>query len=1308
MNHCYRLVWNDQSQGRVPAPECARGKGRASGSAGKPHLTPLALLLAGALGNPAFAAPPAANALPTGGQVVAGQASVAQSGNAMTVTQGSDKAILNWQTFDIGSQASVRFIQPSTGSVTLNRVLSGEASQIYGKLGANGHVFLVNPAGVVFGAGSKVDVGGLVASTMDITNEDFLAGRLDFRRNGASGGISNQGEITAGDGGLLALLAPTVRNEGIISARLGKVALAAGDRVTLQAGVNGLLQVALEPSTVKTLVENRQLIVADGGQVIMTSKAADALAAGVVSNRGTVRARSLQEKEGRILLLADMAHGEVEHAGVLDASAPDGGNGGFVETSAARVSLIAGRRVTTLAVNGRTGTWLIDPNDYTIAASGGNITGAQLSSDLGSTNVSISTATQGTTGGNGDIFVNDGVSWSSDNKLTLTAERNIHINAPITATGDSAGLALNYGGSDYYVNAPVTLAGANASLSINGQSYTLIRDMAALDNIDAAGLGGKYALARNLDAAGTIYTAGLVGTTGAFTGTFTGLGHTIGNLNINAPGTDNVGLFGSIGGGARVRDIGLVGSNITGHENVGALAGFSAGNITNAYASGSVNGYQNSGGLAGKTASGSTISRAYATGTVSGSFTVGGLVGYSLSSISNSYASSNVTAESVAGGLVGLNEFGAITNAYATSIVHSGSTYAGGLTAYNMGSISNAYASGKVSGGSGVGGLNGYESLGSTTNSFWNTQTTQQSGSAGGTGMTTAQMRSLSTFSPTWSISANGGEASVWRIYEGLTGPLLRSFLTPVVATAVNSHTRTYTGTAYSGGNGYTAVGANPASILYGGTAQGATNVGNYQISLYSNQQGYDLIGNPTATLSITPAALTVTANNAGKTYDGGAYVGGNGVSYSGLVNGESAAVLNGTLTYGGTSQGAANAGSYSITPAGLTSGNYSITFKNGTLTVSPASLTVTANNAGKTYDGGTYAGGSGVSYGGFVNGENASVLGGALTYGGNSQGAVNAGSYSIVPGGLSAGNYTITFNSGNLTITPKAITVNADARSKTYGDADPALSWRLAAGSTLVGSDTLNGSLTRAAGENVGSYAIDQGSLGNGNYAITFNGSSLTISPKAITVNADARSKAYGSADPALTWQLAAGSTLVGSDTLNGSLTRATGENVGSYAIDQGSLGNGNYTITFNGSSLTISPKAITVNADAQSKAYGGADPALTWHLAAGSTLVGSDVLSGSLTRASGESAGSYAIEQGSLGNDNYAITFNGNTLTIGLRATGTPPGSQLWATLAKHDAGQPGHPGTPPGIAATAGSGAYGRLSLRPDFIPIPSAED
>src|SRR5207247_746391 len=159
------------------------------------------------------------------------------------------------------------------------------------------------------------------------------------------------------------------------------------------------------------------------------------------------------------------------------------------------------------------------------------------------------------------------------------------------------------------------------------------------------------------------------------------------------------------------------------------------------------------------------------------------------------------------------------------------------------------------------------------------------------------------------------------------------------------------------------------------------------------------------------------------------------------------------------------------------------------------------------------------------------------------------------------------------LTITVRALTVTADAKTKPYGASDPALTYAVTSGA-LQGPDTLSGSLSRAAGEAVGAYAISS-TLANANYAVTFIPADLTITARALTVTADAKTKPYGASDPALTYALTSGA-LQGADTLSGSLARAAGEAVGTYAISS-TLANANYAITFVGADLTITARAIT-----------------------------------------------------------------------------------------------------------------------------------
>ncbi|MHB1647079.1 MAG: MBG domain-containing protein, partial [bacterium] len=218
--------------------------------------------------------------------------------------------------------------------------------------------------------------------------------------------------------------------------------------------------------------------------------------------------------------------------------------------------------------------------------------------------------------------------------------------------------------------------------------------------------------------------------------------------------------------------------------------------------------------------------------------------------------------------------------------------------------------------------------------------------SSNGYGLTDSQMKQSSSFTGfniTDSGSSYATTPTTWFIYDGETYPLLSSFMTPLTVSAANA-TATYNGAAYtSAPTGVTYSPASPDTSNISGTlsyldssGSAPVNAGTYGLGgLYSGQQGYIIsYGTTSGALTINPASLTVTANNFSYTYNGTAYSGGNGVTYSGFVNGETPSVLSGALTYSGSSQGAVKAGSYIITPGGLNSGNYAISFVNGTLTI--------------------------------------------------------------------------------------------------------------------------------------------------------------------------------------------------------------------------------------------------------------------------------------------------------------------------------------------------------------------------------------
>ncbi|WP_332862927.1 YDG domain-containing protein, partial [Janthinobacterium svalbardensis] len=763
MNRIYRSIWNQATGAYAAVSENVKSAGKRSMpgcSGGGAHfaLTSMAAALMMGYGSLALAGP-------AGGTVVAGQATINGAPGATVIKQGSQNAVINWASFNVGKGESVQFQQPNSNAVALNRVLGSDGTTILGNLSANGKVFIVNPNGVLFGQGASVNTAGLVASTLDISNSDFMAGKYQFSGNG-TGKVLNQGSISA-PGGYVALLGANVSNEGTIQARLGSVALAAGRAITLDVAGDGLLNVAVNAGAVGALVNNGGLIRADGGSVVLTAQAAGDLLKTVVNNTGVIEAHTIDTRGGTIKLLGDMQSGTVNAGGTLDASAPDGGNGGFIDTSAAHVKIDAALKVTTASNKGLSGTWLIDPSDFNIAVSGGDMTGAFLSNSLKSGNVQILSVSGGS-GTQGNINVNDNVNWTA-NKLTLTAQNNININKAMRGAG-TASLALEYGQSGlaagnqstYNVKAEVDLPSGNnfsTKLGSNGSVtvYQVINSLGAFNSTTGsdvqgmqANLSGKYVLGSNIDARGT---SGWDGGKGfvpigsdatPFTGTLDGLGHEIVGLTINRPDMP-VGMFGNIGAAAAVRNLGLSGVSVAGsvatysstYAGIGALAAVNNGKIDNVRSSGGVtgSGYVNLGGLVGT--NNGTISNSATAGTVTagGYAAAGGFVGLNAAGglIKNSSSAvATTSAKYFAGGLVVLNR-GTISDSYATGAISVGSTggsYGGGLAAINdaTGVVTNSYATGDVTGVSGLGGLLGRIETGGTVDNSYATGNVTGSG----------------------------------------------------------------------------------------------------------------------------------------------------------------------------------------------------------------------------------------------------------------------------------------------------------------------------------------------------------------------------------------------------------------------------------------------------------------------------------------------------------------------------------------------------------------------------------------------------
>ena len=1107
----------------------------------------------GASGALAQAAAPAVT-LPTGAKVVAGQANISQQGNVLTVQQGSARLATDWTSFSIGAGQTVNFVQPSSSSVALNRVVGNDVSRIQGALNSNGQVFLLNPNGVLFAPGAQVDVGGLVASTLKLGTADFLAGNYAFSGD-STAAVTNQGRITAAPGGTVALIAGRIVNSGSIVADRGQVLMGAGAEVVLDLGATVKLKV--EKGAFDALIEQGGAVRADGGLVYFTAKAIGDLNRLVINHTGVSEARTLATgQSGQIVLLGDLAHDRISVGGTLDASAPQGGHGGTIETSAAKVDFQPGRVVTTHAADGNSGTWLIDPNDYTIAASGGDITGAQLAADLANGNVSIATASQGTAGGNGDIHVNDSVAWAA-NKLTLIAQRNIDVNASLTASG-TASLSFQYGqatgdgaASSYTANngAKIYIPGADAFTWKKGSAGAVTNLVFNNGNLRFG--NGTQA---SINSSGQLLQPFYFDNTTAGRNGWYQL--TYGNYPLNlalAAGGDGSSSW-NVNGQVLSSQTNLAPAlsnpslEISGyHEGVGTVVAASTVNFTSGQSARLVNSY--------------TVapqSRYAQTET-------------SLTNLSNS------TLQNVRLWVGTQDDYVAAVDS-PTKI--KGNIDASGFTALSTAnSGSNALQITERLDGTGAAVLfystsAGVDMVHDRCCSFSNVTNKDPRSSA----IQATNDGSYAMFMRLADLAPGQSGAFTW-YYAAAPASLLGSAITAVgQASGVASSVPVY-------------LRLNPGSSVYGDT--------------------------PTLGYSLFDSS-----------------VGGNLVSD---------AAPTGTVTWSTALNGSFNAGTYNLTyGGGIVLGSSAYTLTAGaaaTWTILPRPLNLLVS---KVYDG-SVAVSTGFALTGMVNGNAAPTLSGTANL--SSANAASYNSFASSSLALSDANYTLTGGTVAANVTPRPITLTADAKTKTYGDADPALSYQVSSGN-LVGSDSLSGALTRTAGETAGSYTIAAGALANGNYAITVNNGLLTISPRPITVTADTKTKTYGDADPALSYQISSGN-LVGGDSLSGALTRTAGETTGSYTIAADALANGNYAITANNGLLTISPRPLTVTVDAKGKTYGNADPGLSYQISSG-TLVGTDALSGTLTRAPGESVGSYAIDANGLTNGNYALTVLDGTLTI------------------------------------------------------------
>jgi filamentous hemagglutinin family protein len=459
---------------------------------------------------------------PSGGQVVAGSATIGGSGSTVTINQSTAAAIINWQQFSINSGELTKFLVPNSSSATLNRVLSyNNPSLIYGTLQSNGIVYLVNPSGIVVGPNGRIDTAGFIGSTLDVSDDQFLkGGNLNFVGNSGAG-IDNEGVIHASSGDVY-LIAAQVTNGGTISAPQGNVGLAAASNVLYQPAGNQHLFIQSNPTgTTRAVgVTNSGTVQAATAELRATGGNAYALA---INNTGSIAASGYKKVNGQVFLTSDggnitnsgkisaqnsdgsggaivvdgtatsaPASGTVINSGTLDASAKaagadggsitlkskggtaihtgqilaqggQGGTGGNVDISGEWLQFTGS--VNLSSPGGKTGNLLIDPATLTVQSAAGNLSSGDFffaNSDSGN----------GSYNNPADAGANDTVAASvidgllTNANVTLNADTNITVNSGITwTTPNILNLTTNVAGSTIHLNAPIV--GASGGLTID-------------------------------------------------------------------------------------------------------------------------------------------------------------------------------------------------------------------------------------------------------------------------------------------------------------------------------------------------------------------------------------------------------------------------------------------------------------------------------------------------------------------------------------------------------------------------------------------------------------------------------------------------------------------------------------------------------------------------------------------------------------------------------------------------------------------------------------------------------------------------
>jgi len=1152
-------------------------------------------------------------AAPSGGVVTSGAANITQNGNITNINQASQKASINWQNFSINQNETVNFIQPNVNSITLNRVVGNETSIINGALNANGQVWILNSNGVLFGKNASVNTSGLLATTAKLSDENFQNGNYSFKDAG-SASIINQGTIEIANSGSVIFASNEVINEGSIKAIKGKVHLTGASNYTVNLNDNSLVNLKVDKGVLDAMVENSGTIIADGGEVYLTTNAVDELLKGVVNNTGIIEANSLDGLTGKIELFAHGGSSKID--GTLEAQE------GFIETSAKSLGVKSTAKI-------KAETWLIDPVNIEITSSGEDnlygetINASAIETALENGNVQLQAEE--------DITVNQDITWEEANTLTLNAGRDIAINSQITATNNQGKVELLYGQSvvassntyNYSFNLSEdgfkgsinlkkgenfkTKLGSDGSLetwyvitSLGSQGYNT--DNSPVTGLQSIPLNStsNYVLGTNIDASETknwssAYGDGFLSLN--FSGKFDGLGHTVDKIYINSRSTYKA-LFGYTDG-ATIRNLGVTNVDITAASEVGAIVGRGTNTIIeNTYSSGKLTATGNGGvgGLVGYADDNFLIKGSHSSAEASGAGDIAGLAGslHTGGIIEDSYATGDIKVESYrGGGLVGLMRDGAIIrNSYAsgniiatgenTTLIGGIAGAAGSIGSTDVGGVYDSYFIGTIQGGvediGGVYGRNSAEQYFPTNNTFYDKDKNPGLYDRYRYGYTTSQISALGIYGTEVNFSLS--DILTGYTYNGTETLLSTLWSTSSIFEATYSDW--VLGTDYN--------------FMYNGNiVTGFTNAGNYSnISINILKTGFveASTGNILGNFVIIPKDITsiigITAQD--KTYDSetNATLNTDSVTFNGMINNDELIISDATANFSDKNVGENKTVNISnIILGGEDALNYNLvdTTATTTATINKKDVTVNYIANDKTYNANTIAIVESSSNDLFSKDD--VTISEDANFSDKNAGENKAVTITnIALSGDDATNYNLltTSDTSTANIDKKDVTVTYTADNKTYDGTTSATVYELTNDLIDIDNVTISEDANfsdKNAEENktvsITNIALSGDDATNYNLVKNTDTTTADINKKAATVTADSNTVTYDGEIHSINTYTVTG--LVENEdksVLDSVEIEGSGTNANTYTITANGYDN-NYELSMVNGQLTINPKEIT-----------------------------------------------------------------------------------------------------------------------------------